>query len=244
MIIDDFGHSSLKNDGTSNDQGIGPIKEYQAAIAASDSKSKPESIDRVDNVAEQQESNMDSLKVAETTESAKKVEILTKQLNYEIPHFHVDTRDKAEFNYVKYVLEISGLTGNDCLSAWHSSDQPIDPLLYEEMEGDPDFCTYEAGQCNHHVLFDLINETLLEIYGKSYCYLPIQLSYLPHIHPMSVGCHILHQVWTHMSKCMRSKPGQTIDDHVNRDLTKHDEWVNLQLCAECVGLELGRLDFP
>lgn len=204
-----------------------------------DSKSKLGPVDRLDNVAEQQKDNMDSLKVTETTENAQKAEIPTKQLNYEIPHFQVDTRDnKAVFNYVKYVLEISGLTGigSDFLSAWHSGDQPVDPSLYEEMESDPDFCNNnKGGQCNHHVLFDLINETLLEIYdGRSYYYYP------PPIHH-----HTLHQVWNHVSKtlCLRSKAGQKIDDIASRDLAKHEEWVNLQFYAECVGLELEKLIF-
>ncbi|XP_057459205.1 uncharacterized protein LOC130749856 isoform X2 [Lotus japonicus] len=239
IIVNDFGDSSLRKDGTSNDQDSGAIKEDKAAIAESDSKSKPGPVDRLDNVAEQQEANMDPLG---TTENAQKVEIL----NYEIPQFQVDTRHKDEFNYVKYVLEVSGLTGNDCLSAWHSSDQPVDPLLYEEMEGDPEFCT--GGQCNHYVLFDLINESLLDIYGRSYncCYNPTtpSSSSLPLIHPMP-GCHIVSKVWARMSRslCLRFRGGQTVDDHVGRDLAKLDELVNLQFFAESVGLEVEDLIF-
>ncbi|CAL0324431.1 unnamed protein product [Lupinus luteus] len=159
----------------------------------------------------------------------------------EIPQFHVDTRYKAEFNYVKYVLEISGLTSNESISAWHSSEQPLDPLLFEEMETDPDFCTYEHSNiCNHHVLFDLINESLLEIYGTCCCYYPKQLSYLSYIHPMPIGNHILHEVWNHMSQSLslKSKANQTTDFHVSRDLAKNEGWMNLQLSAEFVALEV------
>lgn len=165
---------------------------------------------------------MDYLKVNESTKNTQKV----------IPNFQVDTTNKDEFNYVKYVLEISGLTTNGCHSAWHSRDTPVDPLLYEEMEGDPDFCTYESGKCNHHVLFDLINEALLEIYGRSNCYTPMKFT--------------IHEVWNHMRKilCLRSKAGhQTIDDHVTRDLSKVDGWVNLQFYDDFVGLELEDLIF-
>ncbi|RDY03165.1 Protein TRM32, partial [Mucuna pruriens] len=233
---------------TFNDQDMEPIKEYMTAMAASvDSKSKPGPGDKLNNMAEQPEAIMDFLKVKETTENAQKVEIQSKQLNYGIPLFPVDTSDKAEFNYVKYVLEISGLTGKECLSAWHTSDNPVDPLLYEEMEGDPDFCSYGgSGQCNHHVLFDLINETLLELSGRSYCCCPKPLSSsLSHTHPIPKGCHTLHQVWTHISKslCLRSKAGQTIDNHVSRDQERRDGWVNLHLFDQCVGLELEDLIF-
>ncbi|MCH81533.1 hypothetical protein A2U01_0002322, partial [Trifolium medium] len=123
LIIDDFEHSSLRNCGNFNDQDIEANKEYKAAIPAStsDSKSQPAPIDRLDNIAQ-------------------KMEILSKNLNHEILHIDVDTKYKDEFNYVKYVLEISGLTSNESISAWHSKDTPIDPSLYEEMENDPDFC--------------------------------------------------------------------------------------------------------
>jgi len=199
----------------------------------------------LENIIEQQEAVMDSLKVKDSTKNAEKLEIQSKELNYDIALSHIPIRDKAEFNYVKYVLEISGLTGKECLSAWHSSNHPVDPLLYEEMESDLEFCSYGgSGQCNHHVLFDLINETLLELSGRSYCYCSPPLSSSDsHSHPMPKGCHTLHQVWTHMNKslCLRSKTGLTIDDHVSRDLERRDGWVNPQIFSQCVSLELEDL---
>jgi hypothetical protein len=214
LIIDDFEHSSLRNCGNFSDQDIDANKEYKAAIAASGMLTTCEARTQTpDNVAS-------------------KMEILSKKLNHEIPHIDVDTKYKDEFNYVKYVLEISGLTSNESISAWHSKDTPVDPSLYEEMENDPDFCANKGDQCNHHVLFDLINETMLEIYGRSHCYPPI-------------GCHILHNVWTHMSKslCLRSKVGQKIDDHISRDLSKSDGWFNVKLYGEDVGLEVEDMIF-
>ncbi|XP_045832467.1 uncharacterized protein LOC123923777 [Trifolium pratense] len=209
------GKVDLRNCENFSDQDIDANKEYKAAIAASasDSISKLAPIDRPDNMAQ-------------------KMEILSKKLNHEIPHIHVDTKYKDEFNYVKYVLEISGLTSNESISAWYSKDTPIDPSLYEEMENDPNFCANKGDQCNHHVLFDLINETVLEIYGRSHCYPPI-------------GCHILHKVWTHMSKslCLRSKVGQKIDDHISKDLSKSDGCFNVQFYGEDVGLEVEEMIF-
>ncbi|KAK7390570.1 hypothetical protein VNO78_25879 [Psophocarpus tetragonolobus] len=248
MITDDIGHSCLKNGGTFNDQGSEPVKEYKTAIVASeDSKLNTRPNSKLDKIAEQQEAIIDSLKVKQTTENTQKLEIQSKQLNYNMPTLHVDTRDQAEFDYVKYVLEISGLTGKDSLSAWHSLDQPLDPLLYEEMESDPDFCSYGSiGQCNHHLLFDLMNETLLELSGRSYCYCAISLSTShSHTHPIPKGCHNLHQVWTHMNKslCLKYKAGLTVDDHVNRDLDRRNGWVNLQLFGQCLSLDLEDLIF-
>lgn len=207
-----------------------------------DSKLITEPGNELENIIEKQEATItDSVKVKESTENAEKVENQSKHMNYDITLSHIPMKDKADFNYVKFVLEISGLTGKECLSAWHSSEHPVDPLLYEEMENDLDFCSYGgSGQCNHHVFFDLINETLLELSGRCYCCCSIPFS---SSHPMPKGCHTLYQVWTGMNKslCLRSKTGLTIDDHVSRDLERRDGWVNPQLYAQCVSLELEDL---
>ena len=221
LAIDDFGHSSLKKCDTFNDQDIEANKEYNVSITAStsDSKSKSEQADRPDNLVEKQE-------------NVQKIEIETKNLNHEIPHIHVDTKNKDEYKYVKYVLEISGLTSNANISSWYSRDTPIDPSLYEEMENDPEFCPKKDGKCNHHVLFDLINETMLEIYERSHSYHPI-------------GCHIVHKVWTHMNKylCLRSKDGQNIDNYVSSDLSKNDGWCNHQFYDEFFCLKVEDMIF-
>ncbi|QCE04301.1 hypothetical protein DEO72_LG8g2337 [Vigna unguiculata] len=244
VTTDDFGHSCFKSGDTSNDQEmIEPIKENMTAIEESvDSKLITEPGNELENIIEKQEGTItDSVKVKESTENTEKVENQSKHMNYDITLSHIPMKDKADFNYVKFVLEISGLTGKECLSAWHSSEHPVDPLLYEEMENDLDFCSYGgSGQCNHHVFFDLINETLLELSGRCYCCCSIPFS---SSHPMPKGCHTLYQVWTRMNKslCLRSKTGLTIDDHVSRDLERRDGWVNPQLYAQCVSLELEDL---
>ena len=47
------------------------------------------------DMKEEKHASIGSLQVAETTENDQKVENLSKQLNYEIPHFHVESKDKA-----------------------------------------------------------------------------------------------------------------------------------------------------
>ena len=156
----------------------------------------------------------------------------------------MDTKDNTGFNYVRDILMLSGFIG-ECLDTWHSDDQPIDPLLYEEMEGDSNLSSCKSGQCNHRFLFDILNQVLLDIYGSSYSYCPIQLSCLSHIRPMPAGQHVLQEVWTRVSRHLSSKlkGAQKIDDVVSRDLDKRDEWVNLQFHVERVGLELEGLIF-
>ncbi|XP_019250494.1 PREDICTED: protein TRM32-like isoform X2 [Nicotiana attenuata] len=160
----------------------------------------------------------------------------------EINKFHlqiqVDKRYKPEFNYVKDVLELSGFSGNDqFLGKWHSTDHPVNPSVFEELEICADM------SCDQLLLFDLINEVLLQIYERSCSYWPKSLTCRSFIQTMPVGYHVLGEVWTDINSCLESemKIDQPIDDAVSRDLAKDDTWMNLQFNAVCVGLELEDL---
>ncbi|TXG58610.1 hypothetical protein EZV62_016439 [Acer yangbiense] len=179
-----------------------------------------------------------------------KVEIPTKG-NIDILNAKVETKDKAKFDYVRNVLELSGFSRTESLGAWHSDDQPVDPSVYEEVEGyiplDNDFTTgNECGDCDlMMLLFDLINEVLIDIYERSYSYYPTPLSSLSHIHPMPAGFHVLKEVWENISWYLHLTPqiDQSLDYVVGRDLAKGDEWMNLQFDTECVALEVEEFIF-
>uniref|UniRef100_A0A7N0TR41 Uncharacterized protein n=1 Tax=Kalanchoe fedtschenkoi TaxID=63787 RepID=A0A7N0TR41_KALFE len=92
-----------------------------------------------------------------------------------------DSRDEVEFNYVKNVLDLPGLSRNHPQESWHASDQPVDPAVYEEVQG----CMEEGGSYNHHlILFDLINEVLMDMYEKSFSYCSVPLSSLCRLRSM------------------------------------------------------------
>ncbi|XP_057512430.1 protein TRM32-like isoform X2 [Actinidia eriantha] len=212
------------------------------------SKDEAESLDSLAN--QQYEASMHSTILAKTRPSPDKNENSIEQLNNEFLHVLVNTKDVAEFNYVKYVLELSGFTRNELLGTWHSPDHPVDPSLYEEMEGClvpdshyPD--NEEARNCYHLLLFDLINEVLLEIYEKSFMYWPKALSTTSNIRPVPVGHHVLAEVWTNISWYLSWRPeaDQSLDNNVTRDLAKSDGWMNLQFEVECVGLEFEDMIF-
>lgn len=205
----------------------------------------------MDNIDEQQEEKLDHTEVVENGENFQKFETLSKRFVYEIPCIEVHASHKAAFNYVRKVLELSGFTSHESLGIWYADDQPVDPSVYEELEGclllDPD-CSGncdEDGQCNHLLLFDVINEGLLEIFGRSYSYYPRPLSYLSHVHPLPAGGDVLHKVWTLISWYLNSTSDayQSLDYYVSKDLGRSDGWMNLQFDSECVGLELDDLIF-
>lgn len=159
-------------------------------------------------------------------------------------------KDEAEFNYVRDVLELSGFTGKEYLEAWHLLDQPLSPSVFEEMEAclpHENQCSKEevGPSCDHQLLFDLVNQALLEIYQRSFTYCPRALSYSCRVHPMPVGHHVVEAVWANIR--WRLSSGQekelTLNDVVAGDLAKDDGWMNLQSETECLALEMEDMIF-
>lgn len=168
------------------------------------------------------------------------------QFYNDLLHVQEDERNNnnSEFNYVKGVLELSGFSKNEALGKWHSSQNPLNPLVFEEIGG----CSGDHHECcedrisNQLLLFDLINEVLLHIHERSFCFWPTPLTNRSSIHPLPKGSRVLEEVWTEIKWLLSTAP-QAMDDAVSRDLGKNDGWMNLQLDAECVGLEMEELIF-
>lgn len=178
------------------------------------------------------------------------VESVVEEFYRKLLYTQEDIKNKSEFNYVRDVLELSGFSGNEILGKWHSAKQPVDPSVFEEVEGcliDQPVCSgnEEGGVCNHLLLFDLINEVLLDIYERSFSYWQKPLTCQSHIHRMPFGYHVLEEVWVDISWYLSWKPEVflTLDDAVRRDLAKVDGWMNLQFDAEFVSLEMEDLIF-
>ncbi|KAG2262375.1 hypothetical protein Bca52824_069454 [Brassica carinata] len=167
----------------------------------------------------------------------------------------VEAQDKVKFNYVRDILEISGFNAPESLSVWQSEYQPLDPLVYQELTETTTGCMIqdpecsrneeEGGNCNHLLLFDLINEVLIEIYDRSYHYCPKPLSPLCRIHPMPLGYSVLKEVWVRINCYLRHKTldEESFDKIMTRDLSREDGWMDLQFESECVGIEVEDLIF-
>ncbi|XP_007027028.2 PREDICTED: uncharacterized protein LOC18597762 isoform X1 [Theobroma cacao] len=205
---------------------------------------------RLDILADEEHEFKDFPKVAEGRAKFEKVETLKKDLDSDFLKDRLDTKDKDKFKYVRDVLELSGFSGDEALGTWYADDQPVDPFVYEEVKGcifcEP-VCSRDevGGFCNHPLLFDLINEVLMELYERSYSYCPRPLSSLCHIRPMPLGHHVLEEVWTNISWYLSFETGfdKPLDYVASKDLTRSDGWMNLQAENECLGLELEELIF-
>ncbi|XP_019186860.1 PREDICTED: protein TRM32-like [Ipomoea nil] len=156
----------------------------------------------------------------------------------------VDDSNRAAFDYVKRILQESGLCRGEFLERWHSAEMPLNPLVFDEVEqcimAQSD-CTgsEDDGAYDHLLLFSSVNETVLEIYDKSYVYWPNPLTCRSCIRRMPVGYGVLEEVWGNIRRLLRQS--DLLEDPVGWDLARGDNWMNLQFEAECVGLELEDL---
>lgn len=165
-------------------------------------------------------------------------------------HIEFHTDDDADLNYVREVLERAGFNENGFHVAWYSSDQPLSPLLFDEVE--ESWWPHEAEcseenintVCRHQLLFDLVNEVIIEIYERSFTYYPTELSSSCRVRPMHGRFHD-EEVLKSIRESLGLKPelDQTLDDPVTQDYAKDDGWMNLQMESECVALELEDLIF-
>lgn len=185
-----------------------------------------------------------SIEFPKESNSVNRVETPThsKRMNFE-----VDNRNEAEFNYVKGVLERSGFSRNKPLGSWHSGGQPVDASVYAEVGAKHDEIpgNEESRSCYKLVLFELINQVLLEIYDRSFSYWPVPITCRSRIYPMPIGHRVLEEVWGNIEGYLTPMPvfDPSLDDAVTRDLDKYDGWMNIQFEAEGAGLELEDMVF-
>lgn len=153
-----------------------------------------------------------------------------------------------DFTYVKKILERSGFIKNGFQQTWYSSNQLLDPLVFQVIEShylhDPERFAEEVIELSHRLLiFDLVDEVLLSMYDRSSTYYPKKLSSFCHIRPAPTGLLVLDEVWNTVSRLLNFKhdDNESLNDIVSRDLRSDDGWMNLQFDSECVGLDLEDL---
>nr|XP_043637018.1 protein TRM32-like [Erigeron canadensis] len=157
-------------------------------------------------------------------------------------------REDDDFTYVKQILQLSGFIKNGFQQTWHSSSQPLDPFVFQEIESqyyhDPERFAEEINELSRRLLiFDLVDEVLITMYKRSSPYYPKALSSSCHISTAPTGSRFLDAVWKRIRQLLSLKPdmNDSLNDIVFRDLGRDDGWMNLQLDSECVGVNLEDL---
>lgn len=155
-------------------------------------------------------------------------------------HLQIDQKEEAKFNFVREILNKSGFSSSEFLEAWQSPYQPMDLLLFNEVED----LSYELDVVEdehdvlleHQLLFDLINEALMESCEKFFgSFFPWLSRFSTNTRPMPMGSHILED--------LKDQPqlGLTSEEIVSRNITENDGWMNIQFDIEDVVCELESL---
>lgn len=144
--------------------------------------------------------------------------------------FLLEDRESA-FKYVEAVLQASGFSWDEYFIMSVSSDQLLDPSLYDEIELFPTHYFYDQKH-----LFDCINEVLLEGIERYFCFSHWD-SFLKE------GKDFINEVWEGIiyNLIPSSFPPRTLDQIMGKDLAKNGSWMNLRYDVEEIGTDIGEL---
>ncbi|XP_021748384.1 uncharacterized protein LOC110714207 [Chenopodium quinoa] len=140
--------------------------------------------------------------------------------------------DKYTIEFVKAVVQMSGLSWEELLQRSILSDHLVDPSLLDEVDFLPDLLS-----CDFNVLFDLINEVLIEICCLNFgCLLSLTM---PYVQPELKGKDIFTEIWKRVDWYLKLEgPPRTLDQIVEKDLEKPGKWLDLQLDCQCIGIRI------
>ncbi|MED6120859.1 hypothetical protein PIB30_024883 [Stylosanthes scabra] len=152
-------------------------------------------------------------------------------------YFFQDIDNDSNFRYVKAILQFSGFMENDQILTRHTIDRRLKPSLIMEMESSVEDNTKANDQ---QLLFNLVDEVLLDIYDRSSNHFPRPFAFNYRLHPVPKGQYLLNEVWSSVKSYLSLRPelDQTLDDVVRCDLARRSSWMNLQQEEEEVAIEL------
>lgn len=143
--------------------------------------------------------------------------------------------EETMLKYVRAVLEASGLYCNKLSERWQLSDQLLDPFVFDEVE-----IVYGELIDDMKLLFDCINEVLVEIRDRYLSCSPWMSSIRPNIRPAPTGEIFADEVYRGVSRHLQRVSPYTLDRVVRKDL-ETGTWMNAQLETEGAVFDIGEV---
>lgn len=140
---------------------------------------------------------------------------------------------ESELDYIKVVLEASGLTSKEFMGRCHSSDQLLNLSMFEEVEAPS-----TQSSDNQKLLFDCINEVLMEVHERFYGCSPWVSFVKPNIQVMPLGKYVVREVWKGIDLHLLQKVPCKLDQTVGKDMEKDRRWMDLRFDVESIGMEI------
>ncbi|XP_048141599.1 uncharacterized protein LOC115748623 isoform X2 [Rhodamnia argentea] len=137
--------------------------------------------------------------------------------------------------YVEAVLHASGLRGQEFYLRSELSDQLIESSVFDEV----DFF-YDQLHFDQKLVFDCINEVLLEVYEHYFGCSPWVSFVKPSTKPVLDIRSTIHEVWEGVHwHLLPLSPPSNLEQIVRKDLVKSGKWMDLRFDSESIGFEMG-----
>ncbi|XP_057435641.1 uncharacterized protein LOC130728258 isoform X2 [Lotus japonicus] len=141
------------------------------------------------------------------------------------------------YDYINAVFHASGLTRDQLFMKCLSSDNILDPSLFDQIEFFSNLLRHDQ-----KLLFDCINEVLMEICWHYFGVSPWASFVNPSIRPTPSMKKVILKVWEGVCwHVLPLPPPHTLEQIVRKDMERNGAWMDLRVHAETVGFEMGEV---
>lgn len=181
-----------------------------------------------------------------TSRSEPSIQPLKIKFEDEMPHtlkhgIHIKTSMEGKESllaYVEAVLHASGLGRQEFYLRSEPSDQLIEPSVFDEV----DFF-YDQLHFDQKLVFDCINEVLLEVCQHYFGCSPWVSYVKPSIKPVHDIRSTIHEVWEGVHWHLLPLSPPTLEQIARKDMVKPGKWMDLRFDSESIGFEMGEAIF-
>ncbi|KAL5994381.1 hypothetical protein ACLOJK_024431 [Asimina triloba] len=145
-------------------------------------------------------------------------------------------QQESKFEYVKTVLEASGLRHNETIELKHFPQQLLNPSLFNEIEAS----SAESSE-EWRFLFDCINEVLKEVYEQCLSFCPRVSFVRPGVQRVPVGKVVVQEVQKGVERLLIPQFPKTIEEIIGKDMEKGRTWIDLCIHAEHISMEMEEI---
>lgn len=173
-------------------------------------------------------------------------EIQPRKIHFEEPVSSINEQDcpivcfeneESAFEYVEAVLLGSGLSWDEFLLRWLSSDQILDPSLFDEVE-----LFSSRSSHDQKLLFDCANEVLKAVCERYFGCNPRVSLDKHNIRPVPKGMDLINEIWEGVEwYILQYSAPHSLDQLVKKDMERSGTWMNLRLDLGHIGVEMGEI---
>ncbi|XP_074263318.1 uncharacterized protein LOC141586093 [Silene latifolia] len=231
---EEYEHSSCPDSSTLNCSFSGKIDDLDAI---SDATSRPSPISVLEPLFNEDDISPPGIKNFTATEP-----IRPRQIKFEekisAPIGRVPSSissvdfDKYTLEFVRDVVQMSGLSWDELLTRSIFSDHFINPSLIDEVDFLPDNLP-----CDFNLLFEIINEVVIELCWLN-CGCMLSLA-IPFAQLSPKGKPIFDEVWKVVSWYLAFEgPTRTLDQIIGKDFANPVVWGDSRLDCENIGIQI------